>query len=242
MARALGDLLDSPEKMEAMGGAARDLSGTFHWEKVIEPLRSFCREPRFARDRTGGGPIGKGRGRLMDSTLREVLTLVETKGAEKRALVNQVDALTRELQIATPLVDRVMDSAPFRLYDWASRRIRRTPSPDAIPIRGKRKVTQTFRAQMDGLQAVAVRMATYSRRNTSAVTWTLRRGSEEVASGQVNASLFQDGKEYSFKFDPVKDSAEGWYTLSLESPDSHLGNFPGCYLRDGNLEYRLIYR
>jgi hypothetical protein len=242
LAKALGDLLDAPERLAAMGKAARDLSGEFHWENVIAPLTAFCREPRFARDRVGGSPVGK-RGRLgMDSTLREVLTLVETKGREKRALAEKVDTLSRELRLATPLVDRVMDSIPFRVYDWASRRIRRRPGPETIPIRGRRMAAQTFRAERDGLRAVAVRMATYSRRNTQAVIWTLRRGSGEVAAGRVNASVFRDGKEYSFKFDPVKDSGEGRFTLSLESPDSHLGDYPGVHLRDGDLDYRLIYR
>ena len=53
LACAIAALLDSPALVERCRANLRELGGQMHWSQVVEPLRRFAQQPRFAADRAG---------------------------------------------------------------------------------------------------------------------------------------------------------------------------------------------
>lgn len=250
LAETILDLVDSSERMEAMTKASRALAGEFTWEKVIAPLASFLENPRFASDKEVPLPSKRKLRTPPDRLLEEIRGLLRQKAAEKHGLRNRVALLEKELRLAEPLIDRVMGSLPFRLYQFVVTKGKSRKGNSTVPIKGDRVVEQAFRAEKENLCGVALKMASYARRNTAEVIYRLKMGEQEIARGAVNASQFRDNEEFAFRFDPIRDSNGVVFTFSLESPGSYLGDYAGCYLRRrwwngifgrAKLEHRPIY-
>ncbi|MCZ6602979.1 MAG: glycosyltransferase, partial [Planctomycetota bacterium] len=210
LAEAILKLLGSPKRLKKMGKASGSLGLAYRWSKVVMPLAGFCRNSRFAADR---GIAGAGRRRVGkdgDATAEGVLELIRSKGEEKRQLLEErrriletVSALRQELNRASPLVDRVMNSLPFRIYDYIVRRRDGADGALIVPIRGTRAVKQAFRAVRHGLCGVAVEVATYKRQNTADLIFRLRSGRQQLREVKVSARDLTDNEEFVFRFDPV---------------------------------------
>lgn len=102
-------------------------------------------------------------------------------------------------------------------------------------------ISQSFISHGDGLTGVAVRFATYQRRNSGTLNFTLYKlltadGREEkvkLLSGAVSASELTDGAFETFSFNPVSQSENSRYLFTISSPDSDEGNAVTVFLSEG---------
>ncbi len=107
----------------------------------------------------------------------------------------------------------------------------RTAQPHSTQVVGELIASaaagQTVRAEWDGLAGVAIRMATYGRRNTGPLIFHLRTSPDDPADLvriQVDASQIPDNAYYWFRFPPLSRSAGRSFYFYLEAPQARPGN------------------
>lgn len=250
LSEAILELVGSPKRLRELGKAASRLAVDYPWSEVVAPLAAFCRRSHFARDKGVPDPGPRPLRTAPDGVGDDIRQIIRQKAEERKALKARIGMLERELRLAEPLLDRVMGSFPFRIYNYIVQRKRNGEIPSTIPVKGKRPVRQSFLGEKENLCGVGIRIAGYGRQNTADCTFRLWRGERELAHLVVNASQLPDNQEFLFRFDPIPESRGERFTVSIESPESYLGNFPGCYLRPRRLgglfgkeelEHRPIY-
>jgi glycosyltransferase involved in cell wall biosynthesis len=182
------------------------------WERTIEPLDAFCREPR------------KHSGHRYLTPTQSVRRTVALEQFAARAL---------------PDIRRARRTLPARILaivkETAKRIVRQQYIAEAAgrqvtagrPLLGRHPHSQTFQAQAPGLSGIEVLIGTYGRLNSCDLVLHLsdtQGAAIERATATLNASALQDGTFCRFEFAPLADSEDREFTFWLESPDAVLGD------------------
>jgi hypothetical protein len=94
-------------------------------------------------------------------------------------------------------------------------------------IHGSRTVGQTFVSHENDLSRIDVMLATYARKNTSSVTFRLKKNPDDadaIATITIHAARVKDNAFHRFAFAPIPDSKDKSYFFAIESPESVAGN------------------
>jgi glycosyltransferase involved in cell wall biosynthesis len=182
------------------------------WDRTIEPLDAFCREPRKHTGRKYSTPA---------------------QSARRAVALEQFAALAR------PDIRRTRRTLPARTLalakETAKRIVRQQYITEAAgrqvtagrPLLGRHPHAQTFQAQAPGLSGIEVLIGTYGRLNSCDLVLHLYDGRGETierATVTQNALALQDGAFCRFEFAPLADSEDREFTFWLESPDAVLGD------------------
>jgi glycosyltransferase involved in cell wall biosynthesis len=206
-------ILDDPACVTRKSiNAQRLVRDCLAWDRTIEPLDSFCREPR------------KHDGRKYPTLIRSVQ---QTAALEKFAAQAQPDIRRVRRSITARLVAIVKEIAKRVLRQQYLTEVAGRKVAAGRPLLKRHPRTQPFRAQAPGLSGIDVLLGTYGRLNSCNVVLHLLDGRDEVierAVVAVNALTLQDGAFYRFEFPPLADSGDREFTFWLESPDAVLGD------------------
>lgn len=182
------------------------------WDRTIEPLDAFCREPR------------RHAGHRYPTIIRSV---------------QQAEALEKFAIRARPDIRRARRTAPARAVAVVKEAAKRVLRRQYVAETAGRKVTagrpllrrhpqqQTFRAQAPDLCGIDVLIGTYSRLNSCDVVLHLHDVPDAATARAVvtrNALTLQDGAFCRFEFPPLADSSDREFKFWLESPDAVLGD------------------
>lgn len=235
-------ILAEPDLLqERSRNAQRLVRECFTWDRAIDDLDRFCRRPLLRPKETSflerladlvkppqpelppPAPV-----EVVPSALEPVL---RTIAGQRRAPLGQAVAQARHLAKQALGINRrsVHDGV---LVEIAS---------DLI---GRRRHSQRFQAQFNGLCGIAVRFATYGRLNTPDVTLRLRADEDPTPLATVtqNASLIKDGAWHLFHFPPITTSQERLYLFSIESPRGVAGDCVTLWVEvEGGNETELHY-
>jgi len=206
-------ILDDPAGIARKSlNAQRLVRERLAWDRTIEPLDAFCRDPR------------KHDGDKYPTIIRSI---------------QQTEALEKFAARARPDVRHARRTIPARTVAVAKEAAKRALRQQVIAEVGGRKVTagrpllgrhaqpQTFQAQAPGLSGIDVLIGTYGRLNSCEVVLHMRDGQDptiEHAVAAHSALTMQDGEFCRFEFPPLADSNDREYTFWLESPDAVLGD------------------
>lgn len=182
------------------------------WDRTIEPLDAFCREPR------------KHAGHRYPTILRSQ---------------QQAEALGKFVARARPDIRRARRTFTARAVAMAKETAKRILRQQYIaeaggrqvaggrPLLGRHPRRQVFRAQAPGLCGIDVLIGTYGRLNSCDVVLHVHDVQDETierAVVAVNALTLRDVAFCRFEFPPLADSDNCEYAFWLESPDAVLGD------------------
>lgn len=206
-------ILDDPAGVARKSiNAQRLVRERLAWDRTIEPLDAFCREPR------------KHDGHTYPTLIRSIQ---QTQQLEKFAARARPDVKlarrtlpARTVAIAKEVAKRVLRQQ--YMAEVAGRKV-----TAGRPLVGRQPQRQSFRAQVAGLSGIEVLIGTYGRLNSCDVVLHLHDGSAsevERAVVTVNALTLEDGAFCRFEFPPLLDSGDREFSFWLESPDAVLGD------------------
>ncbi|MHB8647836.1 MAG: glycosyltransferase [Thermomicrobiales bacterium] len=203
------------------------------WDRTIEPLDAFCRQPSVRpkpivpippaipspRDDGITGPPPVVFSSLAKKSATEDSTLAYI--ARTRRTVK-----ARGLTIAREIAKRLLRAEQVVAYHDMLARV-------GPPLTSAGAITQGFTATQPSLAAIDVRFATFGRTNTPMVTATVATESGGAKqSVAVSAATFVDGAYVRFEFDtPLRDLARKRLLLTLSSPDGILGDSVAPWMR-----------
>jgi glycosyltransferase involved in cell wall biosynthesis len=130
LAQALIALLDEADARQCRGQAFRQIAEHFTWERVIEPLSHYCRQPWQAGDRDQGFYQhwhAAQRDRLLSDAAHAERCLAEAQTQSARQvdqLQAQVDDLTKRLQQSEARFQAAMHGRIMRLLTGIQRALR----------------------------------------------------------------------------------------------------------------------
>jgi glycosyltransferase involved in cell wall biosynthesis len=211
---AIEMILDDPLSVARKSANAQTLAREeFSWERTIEPLDEFCRNP-YKR------PHGNMPSALQyDDSLKESPEqLVERVSPDVRRTRRRLTARTRAIATA---VGKTILKSRYR-FNLHGRQVRVTD-----PLLPRIKMGQAFRAYADNLRGIGVAIGTQGRFNTCHVVLQLCESTDPdrvIARVQVNAMLLEDTDFYNFYFAPIENSQDRDFYFWLESPDAVLGD------------------
>ncbi|HEY4689893.1 MAG TPA: glycosyltransferase family 4 protein [Anaerolineae bacterium] len=205
-------ILDDPSILEAKSRNAQRLTRErLAWDRTIEPLDAFCREPR----------------KRAPNTIPSLL------------LSAAPDDLEVAVKRARADVRRARRSWPARLSalarEVARRALKRTyvihlhgrPARVDGALRPGRCAGQSFQAEADNLNGIELLIGTFGRLNSCDVVLHVREASDapdDLAVSTVNAMLMQDCAFCLFSFPAIPHSARRDFYFWVESPNAALGD------------------
>lgn len=100
--------------------------------------------------------------------------------------------------------------------------INHTPVGEILP---NYKIEQSFRAKEDDLSVISIFMATYARKNTSHVVFTLYDENHKMINiTTVDSKELKDNVYFNWKIPVIQNSKNNFYTFTITSQDSSVGN------------------
>ncbi len=206
-------ILDDPDCIARKSiNAQRLVREQLAWDRTIEPLDAFCREPR------------KHDGRKYPTLIQSIQQT--QKLAEFVVRVRPAVKHTRRT-IAARTVAIVKESAKRVLRHHYIIEVAGRMVTAGRPLVGRHPRPQSFRARAPGLSGIDVMIGTYGRLNSCDVVLHLCEGTDgtiERATATVNALLLEDGSFCRFEFPLQADSHDRTFYFWLESPDAVLGD------------------
>ena len=98
-------------------------------------------------------------------------------------------------------------------------------------------ISQSVHSEFDNLTAISVLMATYARKNTSHIKFSLLTSDDqEVASQEVSATTIKDNSLYYFAFPMLTNSKGKTYHFKIVSPDAQSGNALTAWMNENENE------
>jgi glycosyltransferase involved in cell wall biosynthesis len=212
---AIEMILDDPASVTRKSANAQTLAREeFSWDRTIEPLDKFCRNPykRSRDDSLTSAPQSD------DSLMESRAQLIERLSPDVRRVRRGLAARTRAIVTA---MGKTILKSQYR-FNLHGRQVRVTE-----PLLPRVKMGQAFRAYADNLRGIGIAIGTQGRFNTCHVVFQLRAVADPdrvVARVQVNAMLIADTDFYHFYFEPIENSRDRDFYFWLESPDAVLGD------------------
>lgn len=251
-------ILDNPDEARRRGENAQRLARErFTWDKTVEKLAEFVRQPYMRNERRG-------------------LPQKEKIAAAVAAVVAAAVASGDTPQTAMPVAPVVRSGPPtgYVITDSWDRKLppnlehiygkrrsiaaqigaRSTGLLRALaPIRGSKVRPQAVNGQMryalpeliaghsqgqrffsphNGLSGIDVIISTRQRRNTSRLVLHIRTnpgGSADTYSLNIPTHKLKDGQTVAFRFPPIPDSAGRWFYFVADSPDAVPGDAISLY-------------
>lgn len=206
-------ILDHPDCIARKSiNAQRLVRERLAWDRTIEPLDAFCREPR------------KHDGHKYPTIIRSVQ---QTEDLEAFVAKARLDIRRTRRTVPARIVAIVKEAAKRVLrYQYIVEAAGRKVTAGR-PLLGRHPRPQTFQAQAPGLSGIDVLIGTYGRLNSCDVVLHLCDGQDEAIERAVvtlSALTLQDGAFCRFEFPPLADSSDHEFKFWLESPDAVLGD------------------
>ena len=229
---AIDEIFDDTDLVQRFSrNAQRLVRERLTWDKTIDPLDRFCRNPvKRAERKSAGAP---------SSLLIEIQRETRRIGFENSVLRERVHRQDRTLQTIMQETARRRRKVLCRLLARLrnlGKAMLGTDKPillDAgeakvLPeLLGTRRYGQSFVASRDNLCRIDVLFATYPRVNTQDIHFHLKEQpsqQDDIVTLKVNAAEIQDWHFHPFRFAPLADSAGKRYLFSLDSPLSVEGD------------------
>ena len=220
-------ILSDPNEVQRRGENAQRLAREcFAWDRAIEELDRFVRQPSMRAARSAGttdyqAPSAQLEKSKRPSARHTVLSLppkLQKLQTKRRTLAAQLLArsasLVRELAPARGSRTRPRYTNGQKLYVL--------PELLAGHSQGYR-----FLCPAGGLSAVIVRVGTFGRRNTARLSLHLREhpaSKQDLAHTEIATHNLKDGERVTLAFPRIEASAGKWFYFVAESPDGVPGD------------------
>jgi glycosyltransferase involved in cell wall biosynthesis len=182
------------------------------WDRTIEPLDAFCREPR-KRDSHRYPTL--------------IQSIQQTPKLEKFATRARPDVKHARRTLPARTMAVVKEAAKRVLRHQYTVEMAGRKVTAGRPLLGRHPRLQAFRAQAPGLMGIDVMIGTYGRLNSCDIVLHLHDEADDTierAVVTVNALTLEDGAFCRFEFPPLLDSGDSEFNFWLESPDAVLGD------------------
>ncbi len=227
-------LADPLEALRRGENAQRLAREHFSWNRTVEQLDSFVRNPYIRSGRLSQNQADKEALSRQQAKAVARAAYIEA-GNQKRGNVQSAPGLqtlaTRRRTVAAQLAARsaamLKDMVPLKGSE--ARPVYQSDEPRFAlkELIGGHSHGQRFLAPHGGLSGVTVTIGTFGRSNSCKLALHLRSNpgaSSDIYTAEVPTYGLIDGEVVTFRFPTIRDSANRWFYLVAESPDAVPGD------------------
>lgn len=220
-------ILADPQEARRRGENAARLAGErFTWDRTIEMLDRFVRDP-YVRSERMRRETRQGSGVAQPDPSRNVTVATGTDG-----LYATSPEVARKIQLVHDRRRTLRAQVAARTMEV----IRGVRGAVSAPLAGElelpelvigHSIGQRFYSQQNGLSGVRVQVETFGRRNTSRLFLRLRHSpgaTYDIYQIEIPSHNLRDGQVLTLRFPPVPDSAGRWFYFLAETPDGVPGD------------------